>query len=135
MKLLSGKRIGQSGYELVLAVFFSFFLHAAVVAAALLLYTVVTPKAYVPPFYEVKLVGAPAEIAPLPQATPSPPSMEAPKTEAPAPPKPTAKKALPKLKKGSPKAPKALSKKGAMPELNAEAKGGGRTGKAGSSAG
>ena len=123
MKLLSGKRIGQSGYELVLAVFFSFFLHAAVVAAALLLYMTVTPKVYVPPFYEVKLVGAPAEIAPLPQATQSPPSMEAPpKTEAPAPPKPTAKKALPKLKKGPPKATKALSKKGAMPELNQKPK-------------
>ena len=115
MKLLSGKRIGQSGYELVLAVFFSFFLHAAVVAAALFLYMAAAPKAYVPPFYEVKLVGLPAEITPAPQAAPSPPPMEMPKTEAP---KPKAEKAQPKLKKGSIKAPKALSKKGAMPELN-----------------
>ena len=118
MKLLSGKRIGQSGYELVLAVFFSFFLHAAVVAAALLLYMTVTPKVYVPPFYEVKLVGAPAEIAPLPQATPSPASMEAPKTEAP--PKKTAKKVLAKSKKATVKAAKAAKaavKKGAIPEL------------------
>ncbi len=127
MKLLSGKRIGQSGYELALAVFFSFFLHAAVVAAALLLYTVVTPKAYVPPFYEVKLVGLPAEIAPLPQAVQSPPSMEAPtpeapKTKAPAPPKPTVKKALLKAKKASHKAVKAAAKKGTIPELNQKPK-------------
>lgn len=115
MKLLSGKRIGQSGYELVLAVFFSFFLHAAVVAAALLLYTVVTPKAYVPPFYEVKLVGQPAETAPLPQAAPTPPPMEAPKTEAPR--KPAEKKAQPKAKKASHRAVKAAVKKGAIPEL------------------
>jgi TonB family protein len=118
MKLLSGKRIGQSGYELALAVFFSFFIHAAIVAAALFLYMAAAPKKYVPPFYNVKLVGLPADIAPtpVPQTAPLPPPLETPKTKTAE--KPKAEKAQPKSKRSSSKAAKATSKKGAMAELN-----------------
>ncbi|HYA86931.1 MAG TPA: TonB family protein [Nitrospirota bacterium] len=72
MRLLSGKRIGQSGYELTLAIFFSFFIHAAIVAAALFLYTAATPKMSVPPYYSVKLVRLSAEVAPTPVQHPAP---------------------------------------------------------------
>lgn len=109
MKLLSGKRIGQSGYELALAVFFSFFIHAAIIVAALFLYMAASPKVYVPPFYNVKLVGLPAETAPAPvqQTAPLPPPT--PKEE---------KKAEPKKgQKAAPKAARITAKKGAMPEL------------------
>ncbi len=63
MKLMSGKRIGQSGYELVLAVFLSFFLHAGIVVTALILYSLVTPRISIPPAYQVRLVGHPATMA------------------------------------------------------------------------
>jgi outer membrane biosynthesis protein TonB len=110
MKLLSGKRIGQSGYELILAVFFSFFIHAAIVAVALFLYVVASPKVSVPPFYSVKLVGLPAESAPTPvhQTAPLPPPTpeEEKKTE----PKKTIKAA--------PKAATPAAKKSAMPEIS-----------------
>jgi TonB family protein len=111
MKLLSGKRIGQSGYELALAVFFSFFIHAAIIAAALFLYMAAAPKKYVPPFYNVKLVGLPAETAPqtpVPQAAPLLPP--APKDE---------KKTEPKkAEKAAPKAARITAKQGAMPEFS-----------------
>lgn len=118
MKLRSGKRLGQSEYELALAVFFSFFLHVLVVVAALYLYVTVAPKAIVPPFYEVKLVALPAEVAPLPQTAPAAPPKEMPKPEAP--PKPKTEKAHAKAKRAAPKAAKAGPKKGAMPELGGE---------------
>lgn len=108
MKLSSGKRIGQSGRELAAAAFFSFFLHGILLAAALL-YLHATPKKHLPPFYDVKLVGPPAEPAELPQTPPV--------ASQPAPPKQAAK-AAPKGKKAAPKVRMAASKKGAMPELS-----------------
>ncbi|HUI46375.1 MAG TPA: TonB family protein [Nitrospirota bacterium] len=76
-----GRKIGQSGNELVLAVLFSSFLHAALVALALFIIFAVHPKIYVPPFYEVKLVrlNAPASSEPssAAPATPAPPKPEA----------------------------------------------------------
>ena len=60
MKLLTGKRVGQSGQELVVSVLFSFLLHLIVLFGALFLYVRATPKVDVPPFYEVMLVGQPA---------------------------------------------------------------------------
>jgi protein TonB len=66
MRMHGGMKIGQSGQELILAVFFSFFLHASLIALALFLYMAVTPKIKVPPFYQVKLVGLPAESQPVP---------------------------------------------------------------------
>lgn len=108
MKLSSGKRIGQSGGELAVAAFFSFFLHGILLAAALL-YLHATPKKHLPPFYNVKLVGPLAEPAELPQTPPV--------ASQPAPPKQAAK-AAPKGKKAEPKVRMAASKKGAMPELS-----------------
>ena len=103
MRLYYGKKIGQSGAELMLAVFFSFFMHAAVVAAALLLTMAVAPKVHVPPFYQVKLVGPPAgETAAPPVAPPAAPAGE---------------KTTPKTRKSVPRSAKAAPKKGALPEL------------------
>ena len=62
MRLLSGKRIGQSRPELAYAVLFSFFLHVIILFAAIFLRLSITPKKYVPPVYQVKLVGQPVDI-------------------------------------------------------------------------
>jgi TonB family protein len=110
MRLHFGKKIGQSGYELALAVFFSFFLHAVVIALALILYSVVTPKINIPPFYEVKLVGLPAEMSPAPAAAPAP---SPPRAET----LPVREKAHQQVKKAAPKPAPATPKKGDMPEL------------------
>jgi outer membrane biosynthesis protein TonB len=107
MKLSSGKRIGQSGGELAAAAVFSFFLHV-IIFAAVFLYLHATPKKYFPPFYQVKLVGLPAEPSQFPQ-TPAGGSQ-------PAPPKPEVK-AAPKGKKAAPHERTAAAKKGAMPEM------------------
>jgi len=101
MRMHAGKKIGQSGNELILAVFFSFFLHAALVAIALFLYMAVTPKINVPPFYQVKLVGLPAESPPVP-------AEETQKAES---------KPQQLAKKSAPKPTKAVPPKAAMPEL------------------
>jgi periplasmic protein TonB len=105
MRLYYGKKIGQSSAELMLAVFFSFFMHAAIVAAALFIALAVSPKVYVPPFYEVKLVGQPAGEAVA--AGPAPPLAP-----------PVAEKAKPKTRKSAPRPPKAALNKGALPELS-----------------
>lgn len=94
MMLSTGKRIGQSGQELLTASVFSFVLHACVVAAVALLYISSAPKAYLPPFYSVKLVGLPSEspgsggapqaAAPAP-AAPAPPPAQHPAKPAPTP--------------------------------------------------
>jgi TonB family protein len=101
--------IGQSGSELLIAVFFSFFLHAALVALTLILVTVAAPKVHIPLFYEVKLVGQPQELAPStpPAAAPSLPKAE---------PATVREKIQPKIKQAAPK-PAATAKKGDMPEL------------------
>ena len=109
MKLLSGKRVGQSGRELAEAAVFSFFLHVIILLAATFLFLNVTPKVHVPPFYEVKLVGPSPEAA-LPAAPSAAGQHALPKQEA---------KPAPKTKKAPPKAHKAPPKKGAMPELAA----------------
>jgi TonB family protein len=111
MKLRSGKRIGQSGPELTLAVSFSLILHVLVILAAVFLRLTSAPKKYIPPVYQVKLVGEPADL-----------SQTLPKETAPAPPKkeplPKKAKAVPKAKKTALKAIKASPKKGALPELS-----------------
>lgn len=70
MRLVTGKRIGQSGRELVLAVFFSFIIHVVFLFAALFLYIEAVPKAYVPPVYNVSVVSLPEEIPPPPEPRP-----------------------------------------------------------------
>lgn len=103
MRQRLGQKLGQTGFELTQAVFFSFFLHAAMIIAALFLYSAVGPKLSIPPFYDVKLVRLPAE------TTPEPPKEAAPAPQ-PEKPKPKTAKALPP--------PKALPKKSALPELD-----------------
>jgi TonB family protein len=107
MKLSSGKRIGQSGGELAAAAVFSFFLHV-IIFSAVIVYLHATPKRYFPPFYQVKLVGLPAEPAEFPQAPGG--------GGQPAPPK-QGVKAAPKGKKTAQSERPAAVKKGAMPEL------------------
>ncbi|HUI68134.1 MAG TPA: TonB C-terminal domain-containing protein [Nitrospirota bacterium] len=109
MRLLSGKRIGQSRPELAYAVLFSFFLHVIILFTAIFLNISVTPKRYVPPVYQVRLVGQPVDIPQVPSGGPaggaSPP---VPKHEI----KPAPKKsAVPQ------RVAKAAPAKGAMPEL------------------
>jgi len=110
MRLLSGERIGQSRPELAYTVLFSFFLHVIILSAAIFLHISVTPKRYVPPVYQVKLVGAPVDIPQVPSGGPAgrtvPP---VPKHE---------EKPAPKKITVPQKVAKAAPAKGAMPELN-----------------
>lgn len=113
MKLRSRKRPEQSGYTLALAVLYSFFLHAAIVAVVLFLHFLVIPKAVFLPSYQVKLVGPPKESAPTPAAVPAPPKKEAiPET---AKPSPNLKKAVVAVKKAAPK-------KDSLPDLTRQKK-------------
>jgi TonB family protein len=66
MKLLTGKRIGQSGGELAAAVLFSFFIHIIAFVAAIFLVFQGAPRVLVPPSYKVKLVDLPTDAANLP---------------------------------------------------------------------
>ena len=125
MKLSSRKRHArkrpeQSGYTLALAVFYSFFLHAAVVVIILLLHFLVIPKAVLLPSYQVKLVGPPKESVSAPAAAPVPPKKEAmPET---AKPSPKLKKAVVAVKKAAVELKKALPKKDSMPDLTRQKK-------------
>ncbi len=110
MKLSSGTRIGQSGRELAAAVFFSFFLHVILLLIAVFLYVNIAARTYIPPFYEVKLVGQPMEPTALAPTPPGVPQQTPPKQE----PK------RPAVKKASQKAPTAHARKGAMPELEGQ---------------
>ena len=110
MRLLSGKRIGQSRPELAYAVLFSFFLHVIILSAAIFLHISVTPKRYVPPVYQVKLVGQPVDIPQVPSGGPA-------GRAAPAVPKHEEKPAPKKITVPQ-KVAKAAPTKGAMPELN-----------------
>jgi colicin import membrane protein len=103
MRLPSGKRLGQSDDELVQAVVYSFFSHAAVVFILLLMHFVVLPKTALPPAYHVKLVGQPKSLAPRPA-----PSKEK---------APDAVKS-PKKKKITVKSKKTVTKKSGMPKLD-----------------
>jgi TonB family protein len=108
MRLIRWKRIGQSGQELVAAILFSFIIHGLLIAAVLL-FSLVSPKVSVPISYQVMLVSAPTTVdQTLPQEAPL------------VPPKP---EEAPAQKKTSPKAP-AVAKlpaatKSAMPDLGA----------------
>jgi len=121
MKLLTGKRLGQSRGELATAVLFSLLIHVITVAGALFLSLAVRPRVFIPPFYRVNLVDLPRDLSMLPPsastqplAPPAPPAPPAPAKAAPkaAPqPRPTAKAA--------PSPMPAAAPKGAMPELDA----------------
>lgn len=102
MKLASGKRIGQSQQELAIAVFFSFFLHAAIIALALVIRMAITVRVFAPPSYNVKLVGLPQDLAPSMSETPAQPPAAATK---------------PPAKKAEPRPAKPAAHKGAMPEF------------------
>jgi outer membrane biosynthesis protein TonB len=119
MRLPSGKRLGQSGYELALAVFFTFFIHAAVAAAALFLSLTAIPKKVLLPVYQVKLVGLPREPAPAP--LPSSPVAPA---AIPPPPEAMKKTASPLPKAGKPTARQrqatSVLNKNALPELSSQ---------------
>jgi len=71
MRLITGKRVGQSSQELTLAVLFSFFLHALILFASLFLYLRTDLAVYEPSFYDVTLVEPSAEL--LKTITPVPP--------------------------------------------------------------
>jgi colicin import membrane protein len=118
MKLTSRKtpsrtRPEQSGYTLALAVFYSFFLHAAVVVIVLVLQFLVIPKAVFLPSYQVKLVGPPKESVPVSAAVPAPPKKEE---------MPVTAKPSPKLKKAVIAVKKAAPKKTSIPDLTRQKK-------------
>ncbi len=71
MRLLTGKKIGQSGQELILAVSFSFIIHVIFLFAAIFFYMMTTPKISVPPFYDVALVAQPAGLTEVPPQAPT----------------------------------------------------------------
>lgn len=108
MKLPSRKRLGQSDFDLAFAVFYSFFLHAAVIFIALLVHYLVIPKTFMPVAYHVKLVGQPREIAPAPAAEPALPKKE---------PASDPVKPAPKPKKAAAEPKKTAPRKDSVPEL------------------
>ena len=118
MKLLTGKRIGQSGGELAAAVLFSFFIHVILFTAAIFLVFQGASRVLVPPSYRVKLVDLPPEIANLPPTMSeqaAPPAAPVIKPQAPQRTKAAAKVAV----KPAPHRPSAVSKN-ALPELDAK---------------
>jgi TonB family protein len=110
MRVFSERKISQSGTKLALAVFFSFLLHVLLFAASILMLSVVTPRTYIPPSYQVKLVGQPSDLTPESQAQTAP---AAPKKEE----KPRKEPVSHKAKKAISKQSTTALKKGAMPEL------------------
>ncbi len=117
MKLLTGKRIGQSGGELAAAVSFSVFLHLVCFLGALFVSFHLSGRITVPLVYRVNLVDLPADVpltAPVGPVAPAAPSPKAPE--------PKAKHLAPKAKQPAIHAvPKAAPvPKHAMPELGAE---------------
>ncbi len=126
MRLLSGKRIGQSNLELAYAALLSFILHG-VVFAAVFLYVSATPKKYIPPVYQVRLVGQPQDISQAPSGGPAGggggvgSALPVPKHEAPPVPKHEERPA--QKKSAAPqKVARAAPKTGAMPELKQQKK-------------
>jgi len=118
MKLLTGKRIGQSGGELTRAVLFSFISHVIFFSAVLFLVVQGPPRFVVPPSYRVKLVDLPPNAANLP------PTMSEQAAQAPAPvvkpqAMPMAKAPGKAAARPAPSRPAAVSKN-AMPELDAK---------------
>jgi TonB family protein len=106
MRLVTGKRIGQSRPELRRAVLFSFIIHALTIVATLILFKT-SPKFYVPPAYHVDLVGSvePTEIVSEQAPALPPPPEPAPKVEAKSKPSPPKPEAMPELKGREPAAP------------------------------
>lgn len=72
MRLLTGKRIGLSGQELLVAVLFSFFIHVIVLLFALFLDINGFRRVFVPPAYTVMLVRPVPEPAPVIPEPPKP---------------------------------------------------------------
>jgi TonB family protein len=118
MKLLTGKRLGQSRGELATAVLFSLLIHVITVAGALFLSFSLRPRVFIPPFYRVNLVDLPQDLPLLP------PSASTQPMAASAPPAPmmAAPREAPRPKQAGREAPSprpAAAPKGAMPELDA----------------
>lgn len=116
MKLLTGRRLGQSGGELAAAVVFSLVIHVIVFSGVIILSLFVKPRVFVPPFYRVSLVDLPADAPliqqPVPSALPMPPASV------------PAAASVPKAKQHAPK-PQTVQKpmpasKGSMPDLAEE---------------
>ena len=119
MKLLTGKRIGQSGAELTAAVLFSFISHVIFFFAVLFLVVQGPPRIVVPPAYRVKLVDLP------PNAENLPPTMSEQAAQPPAPvvkpeAKPKAKAAPAKTAARTAPSRPAAVQRDAMPELDAK---------------
>ncbi len=119
MKLLTGKRIGQSGAELTTAILFSFISHIIFFFAALFLVVQGPPRFVVPPSYRVKLVDLPPDAANLP------PTMSEQAAQPPAPvvkpqAKPNATAAQAKATASPAPSRPAAVRKDAMPELDAK---------------
>jgi len=119
MKLLTGKRIGQSGAELTAAVLFSFISHVIFFFAVLFLVVQGPPRFVVPPAYRVKLVDLP------PNAENLPPTMSEQAAQPPAPvvkpeAKPKAKAAPAKTAARTAPSRPAAVQRDAMPELDAK---------------
>ena len=120
MKLLTGKRVGQSGGELSAAILFSAIFHVVFFSVVLLLAVQGPLRKVAPPSYRVKLVDLPPDIANLPPTMAEPAGQPAPAAPAPQP------QQAPKAKapvKAAPRAPaprpSAVSKD-AIPELDAK---------------
>ncbi|MDH4161726.1 MAG: TonB family protein [Nitrospirota bacterium] len=116
MRLLTGKRIGQSGSELTAAVFFSFFIHIIFFFGAFFLTQQIRQRVVVPPFYRVNLVDLPADTSLPPSAQPQTAPVEP--AAAPKKPAPRVSRTKPgasKAKTGPAKA--APAPKSAMPDL------------------
>jgi TonB family protein len=120
MKLLTGKRVGQSGGELSAAILFSSIIHVVFFSVVLLLAVQGPLRKVAPPSYRVKLVDLPPDIANLPPTMAEPAGQPAPAAPAPQP------QQAPKTKapvKAAPRAPaprpSAVSKD-AIPELDAK---------------
>jgi len=125
MKLLTGKRIGQSGRELRTAVFFSFFIHIILFSAVLLMVFTGPPRFIVPPVYRVKLVDLPPGSTSLPPTMAQPSQLSQPAAPASKPLPSPGTKAVTSVKAAKgPKAPEpsrpATVPKDAMPELDAK---------------
>ena len=117
MKLLTGKRIGQTGRELRTAIFFSFFIHIILFSAVLLMVFTGPPRFIVPPIYRVKLVDLPPGSISLPPTMkqPAQPTAPAPKPQ----PSPGTKAVqAPKAPKAPEPSRSATVPKDAMPELD-----------------
>lgn len=102
MRLATGKRIGLSGQELLLAVLFSLFIHVIVFLAGLFLDINGFRKVFVPPVYTVTLVRPEPEPVPVPVI--------------PKPPEPKPKEVQKEKKKAEPKRPAMPELKKAVPE-------------------